>query len=1169
MSDEPRERHLALFIRSLGANGAGAERIWLHLAEAFAARGHRVDLVLGRREGHLAGAVPPGVRVVDLAVRSPLPLVGAALRDPRSARSLAPALAALPPPWILAAVPALAAYLARERPDALLSALSYSNLAALWARERAGVPVRVAVSEHNTLSVRSRARARAALARAADRGGALVPARRRDPRGVGGRRRRPRAHRGAAARADHRHAQPRGHATRSTRPRASRSITRGCSPASRRSCSASASCRRRRASTCCCARSRACAPSARARLVILGEGPQRRALERLARELGDRRTTSRCRASSRIRSRGWRSSAVFALSSRWEGLPSVLIEALACGCAGGEHAIVRAGPRRSSSAAGSGRSCRSAMPTRSARAIARALSLAVRSRRAPRARARLHRGSRRAALSRRAAARARPSTRTRRAGPRRPDSRSRARSRGPRARAARAARRRSRATRAPPPSRAALRASRPFWPGWIRSAFMPTSLPTAGTPAAMYWSSLYAHFPRDHGSSSASGMMPASKLATASASPSRVQRTLTTRQPGSDELAVAHAHDLERDAARELRERARRARARSGGWSRARPSRRETATAIGARRVMRDVERHRRGHDRGREIAALRGEERVAAGRRVRARERAREAGRAPVARPRAAQPAAPAPHHRVVEVVDARGGQRAPEARLARRRARAVDQHHVARRDRLAQRARARSRRADTRSRGTRSRAPRGAAPSGRAGSASTRCAPSRRRGGASSRREASGKLASLASLVGAATRRMRGTLGAVRAADWLRSASRASLAPGDPDRVRHRRPAMRCVAIAVVLAVARWSGAGSAVALVASSAAALALYAGVLRASGLDQAIYYRFHERFATWDPRHGHRAYLPGVSWQALEPHGDLQVLTREPIAEPRARAVPQRLGGLPQRRRLRGRAVGADRRFVRRGRRLHASPTSCRLRLAARGDPRLQPRAPGRPARLRVVLAQLRRAPRPLVEAGAVPVRGQRFSRDGRRARALRLVGRGRLRRARRDRAAHAPADLSRDALARRALHQARRARRRAGGGASARGRAARVLEPRVAPRARDRARGHGAHGRGVRAPRARPRRGLLHPDQVPRLPALARARGAPAQRELAAPRPAVRGIPRAVHRSHARARGPLRGAARRGPLHLVARRHALERRGDRRRGRARRGGAARARESAR
>jgi hypothetical protein len=97
---------------------------------------------------------------------------------------------------------------------------------------------------------------------------------------------------------------------------------------------------------------------------------------------------------------------------------------------------------------------------------------------------------------------------------------------------------------------------------------------------------------------------------------------------------------------------------------------------------------------------------------------------------------------------------------------------------------------------------------------------------------------------------------------------------------------PGASLAAIPVVIAVARLSGVGSAAALVVSSGAALALYAGVLRASGLDQAIYYRFHERFATWDPRLGHRAYLPGMSWQSLEPYGDLQVLTREPIAEPR-------------------------------------------------------------------------------------------------------------------------------------------------------------------------------------------------------------------------------------------------------------------------------------------
>jgi glycosyltransferase involved in cell wall biosynthesis len=323
-------RHLALFIRSLGASGAGAERIWQNLAQAFVARGHRVDLVLGRRTGHLAGASLPGVRVVDLGVRSLLPLVGAVLRDPRSARSLAPALAALPPPWILAAVPALAAYLARERPDALLSALSYSNLAALWARERAGVPVRVAISEHNTLSVRSaHARARrwrvlplvesrwyprADAILAVSEGVADDLAR---TAGIARERiavtynpvvtdalevaaREPIAHAWLAPGAP-----PVVLGVGKLKPQKGFDVL----------LRAFARVRAERA----------------ARLVILGEGSERRALERLARELG---------IAGEVALPGfvanpfaWMAkSAVFALSSRWEGLPSVLIEALACGC---------------------------------------------------------------------------------------------------------------------------------------------------------------------------------------------------------------------------------------------------------------------------------------------------------------------------------------------------------------------------------------------------------------------------------------------------------------------------------------------------------------------------------------------------------------------------------------------------------------------------------------------------------------------------------------------------------------------------------------------------------------------------------------------------------------------------------------------------------------------
>jgi glycosyltransferase involved in cell wall biosynthesis len=323
-------RRLALFIRSLGSNGAGAERMWLHLAQAFTDCGHRVDLVLGRRRGHLVDAIPDGVRVVDLGVRTPLPLLGAALSDPRSARELAPALVALPPPWILAAAPGLARYLERERPDALLSALSYSNLTALWARERAAVPVRVVISEHNTLSERAR-HARARRWRVLPKLEALWYPRADAILAVS---------EGVADDLARTAQLPRERIAVTYNPVISDEILRAARepvdhawlrPGEPPVVLGVGKLRPQKAFDVLLrafARVRAERP---ARLVILGEGPQRNALERLTRELG---------VAADVALPGfvanpfaWMAhSGVFVLSSAWEGLPSVLIEALACGC---------------------------------------------------------------------------------------------------------------------------------------------------------------------------------------------------------------------------------------------------------------------------------------------------------------------------------------------------------------------------------------------------------------------------------------------------------------------------------------------------------------------------------------------------------------------------------------------------------------------------------------------------------------------------------------------------------------------------------------------------------------------------------------------------------------------------------------------------------------------
>jgi len=120
---------IAFLLGNLG--GGGAERTMLLLAGRFAAAGHGVDLVLGRAEGALAGAVPDGVRVVEL---------GAA-----RTRTL---------------VPKLALWLRRERPGVLLSTTDAANLAAVAARALSGVPLRLVLrqSEAVTPSLRGATR---------------------------------------------------------------------------------------------------------------------------------------------------------------------------------------------------------------------------------------------------------------------------------------------------------------------------------------------------------------------------------------------------------------------------------------------------------------------------------------------------------------------------------------------------------------------------------------------------------------------------------------------------------------------------------------------------------------------------------------------------------------------------------------------------------------------------------------------------------------------------------------------------------------------------------------------------------------------------------------------------------------------------------------------------
>lgn len=116
-----RPPRLSIFMPSL--RDGGAERSMLSLAEGIAGRGYAVDLVLAQTEGPYMAEIPASLRVVDL----------------RASR-------------VLSSLGKLARYLRRERPEAMLSVMNHANIVALWARRLGGVSTRIVVSERNNLS---------------------------------------------------------------------------------------------------------------------------------------------------------------------------------------------------------------------------------------------------------------------------------------------------------------------------------------------------------------------------------------------------------------------------------------------------------------------------------------------------------------------------------------------------------------------------------------------------------------------------------------------------------------------------------------------------------------------------------------------------------------------------------------------------------------------------------------------------------------------------------------------------------------------------------------------------------------------------------------------------------------------------------------------------------
>lgn len=322
--------HIAILTR--GLEGGGSQRVMRHIADELVSRGFRVDLLTSKRGG--ISKAPPELRVHRLrwrpfgrfmAVRADPGGIGAMLKPILLTPFAAPQLGL---------IPSVTRYLREAKPDGLIAATTYLNLAAIWARRLADVPTRVLVSERTHLSeslrsgrVGSAWRWRylpALLNRTYPMADAVAGVTKGVARDLEDLASLPKG----SVRALYNPVLP-GGLPESTEDRPSDPwLNESGGPPVILTAGRLAKVKDFPTLLRAFARLRRERP---ARLLILGKGPEKNRLERLVQELG---------VQADVRFAGWtdnvhsylRHASLFALSSTREGFCNVLLEALACGC---------------------------------------------------------------------------------------------------------------------------------------------------------------------------------------------------------------------------------------------------------------------------------------------------------------------------------------------------------------------------------------------------------------------------------------------------------------------------------------------------------------------------------------------------------------------------------------------------------------------------------------------------------------------------------------------------------------------------------------------------------------------------------------------------------------------------------------------------------------------
>lgn len=125
----------------------------LNLAQGFVNMGRQVDIVLCKAKGAYLGEIPERANLVVLKGSWQLKerLYAASIDRGEFFSLLRPVLLAKKNAPEVSRLQSLSEYIDRERPDVILAALSYANLAALWARKASKYKPPIIISERNAL----------------------------------------------------------------------------------------------------------------------------------------------------------------------------------------------------------------------------------------------------------------------------------------------------------------------------------------------------------------------------------------------------------------------------------------------------------------------------------------------------------------------------------------------------------------------------------------------------------------------------------------------------------------------------------------------------------------------------------------------------------------------------------------------------------------------------------------------------------------------------------------------------------------------------------------------------------------------------------------------------------------------------------------------------------